>query len=90
MVTGEEGETNPRLLWDDKRPVLQKGAVDAFLMAEPGPLGELSHIRLGFSSAKMVANIVKPPNQGTENFAVHQRGMSSNRVVYCVFKFLVK
>lgn len=46
VFSGEEDETPPRLMFDDKRPVLQSGGVDSFVMATPEALGALSHIRV--------------------------------------------
>ena len=46
IFSGEEDETPPRLFYDDKRPVLQSGGVDGFVMATPRCLGSLSHIRV--------------------------------------------
>jgi len=46
IFSGEEDETPPRLIFDDKRPVLQSGGVDGFIMATPRSLGSLSHIRV--------------------------------------------
>lgn len=46
IFSGEEDETQPRLIYDDKRPVLQSGGVDGFVMATPRCLGALSHIRI--------------------------------------------
>ena len=45
ILTGEEEETDTRILWDDKRKVLQSSGVDSFVMATPVPLGPLTHIR---------------------------------------------
>ena len=44
-MSGEEAETESRLLWDDQRPVLQKSSTDSFVMAVPRPLGQLTHLR---------------------------------------------
>jgi len=45
ILSGEEDETPPRLIYDDKRETLQSGGVDGFVMAVPRCLGSLSHIR---------------------------------------------
>ena len=45
IMSGEEAETESRLLWDDQRPVLQRNGVDSFVMAVPFPLGQLMHLR---------------------------------------------
>ena len=45
IMSGEEAETESRLLWDDKRQVLQTSGVDSFVMAVPFPLGQLTHLR---------------------------------------------
>lgn len=45
ILSGENGETYPRLMWDNKRKVLQTAAVDVFIMATSAPLGKLSHLR---------------------------------------------
>ena len=50
IFAGLEEETPPRLLYDDKRQVLQSGGVDSFLMAVPRPLGPLNHIRYAYST----------------------------------------
>ena len=44
-MSGEEAETESRLLWDDQRPVLQKSSTDSFVMAVPRTLGQLTHLR---------------------------------------------
>lgn len=46
VFSGEEDETPPRLIFDDKRDVLQKGGVDGFVMATPRSLGQMSHVRV--------------------------------------------
>jgi len=46
IFAGLEEETPPRLIYDDKRPILQSGGVDSFLMSVPRPLGPLNHIRV--------------------------------------------
>ncbi|XP_067947593.1 polycystin-1-like protein 2 [Watersipora subatra] len=46
IFSGEEDETPPRLIYDDKRPILQAGGVDGFVMATPRCLGSLSHVRM--------------------------------------------
>lgn len=46
ILAGDKDETPPRLIYDDKRPVLQRGGVDSFVMAVPSSLGSLSHIRV--------------------------------------------
>lgn len=46
VFSGEEDETQPRLMFDDKRDVLQSGGVDSFVMAVPRSLGSLSHVRV--------------------------------------------
>ncbi|XP_013386043.1 polycystic kidney disease protein 1-like 2 [Lingula anatina] len=46
VFTGDEDETEPRLFWDPKRPVFERGGVDSFLMACPRPLGSLSLARV--------------------------------------------
>ena len=45
ILSGEEGETYPRLLWDNKRKVLRTAGVDVFIMATSVPLGKLTHLR---------------------------------------------
>lgn len=45
ILTGDKGETPPRYLADEKRPVLQRANVDGFVMAVPKPLGTLTHLR---------------------------------------------
>lgn len=46
VFSGDEDETAPRLIYDDKRAVLQSGGVDGFVMAVPRCLGNLTHIRV--------------------------------------------
>lgn len=46
VFSGEEDETQPRLMFDDKREVMYSGGVDGFVMATPRSLGSLSHIRV--------------------------------------------
>ena len=46
IFSGDEDETTPRLIYDDKRPVLQSGGVDSFVMAVPRSLGNMSHVRV--------------------------------------------
>ncbi|XP_013386005.1 uncharacterized protein LOC106155635 isoform X1 [Lingula anatina] len=46
VFTGDEDETEPRLIDDDRRRVFERGGVDCFLMACPRPLGQLAHIRV--------------------------------------------
>ena len=45
ILTGEDEETDTRILWDDKRKVLRTAGVDSFVMACPSSLGALTHIR---------------------------------------------
>ena len=45
IMSGEDAETESRILWDDKRSVLQTSSVDSFVMAVPHPLGQLTHLR---------------------------------------------
>jgi len=45
IFAGLDEETAPRLIFDDKRPVLQSGGIDSFLMSVPRHLGPLNHIR---------------------------------------------
>ncbi|XP_074662032.1 uncharacterized protein LOC141914676 [Tubulanus polymorphus] len=45
VLTGEDGDTGPRVLMDEKRKVLQKGDVNSFIMVVPKPLGNLAHLR---------------------------------------------
>ncbi|XP_070579639.1 polycystin-1-related protein-like [Ptychodera flava] len=46
IVTGERGETEPRILVDEKRKIFERGGVDSFVMAVPRSLGNLVHVRL--------------------------------------------
>ena len=46
ILSGEHEETEPRLMWDEKRPVLQRNGVDSFVLAVSAPLGPLTHLRL--------------------------------------------
>lgn len=48
IFAGFEEETPPRLIYDDKRPVLQTGGIDSFLMTVPRCLGPLNHVRYVF------------------------------------------
>lgn len=43
---GSEGESDIQNLTDPDKPVLERGAVDMFLLAAPFPLGEMRNIRL--------------------------------------------
>lgn len=45
IITGDQDETSPRVVEDDKRPILARGGVDSFVMAVPRPLGNLTHLR---------------------------------------------
>ena len=45
VLVGDQAETRPRLLHDDRRPSLKRGHVDVFVMAVPRKLGHLTHIR---------------------------------------------
>ncbi|KAL3307601.1 polycystic kidney disease 1-like 2, partial [Cichlidogyrus casuarinus] len=45
-ISGEEGETVALRLKDPQRKVLQRGQINRFLLAVPGPLGQLKFIRL--------------------------------------------
>ena len=45
ILSGDQDDTSPRLLFDDKRDVLQRGSVDVFIMAVHQPLGLLTHLR---------------------------------------------
>ncbi|XP_074647721.1 uncharacterized protein LOC141903499 [Tubulanus polymorphus] len=46
VLTGEDGDTGPRVLMDEKRKVLQKGDINSFIMVVPKPLGNLEHLRI--------------------------------------------
>ena len=46
VLVGDNRETKPRTLADEKRPILQRGTVDGFVMSTSGCLGKLSHLRL--------------------------------------------
>ncbi|XP_071043251.1 location of vulva defective 1-like [Parasteatoda tepidariorum] len=46
LVSGDDDETSVRHLSDDKRPVLQKGSIDVFVMATPRSLGQLNYLRI--------------------------------------------
>ena len=45
IFTGDQAETEPRILLDEKRPCLKRAGVDSFIMAVPMPLGMLTHLR---------------------------------------------
>lgn len=45
-LTGLEGESDIQNLTDPHKPVLERGAVDMFLLATPFPLGEVQNLRL--------------------------------------------
>lgn len=45
IVTGDQDETLPRVVEDEKRPILQRNSIDSFIMAVPRPLGTLTHLR---------------------------------------------
>ncbi|XP_038068153.1 uncharacterized protein LOC119737688 [Patiria miniata] len=46
ILSGEDDETEVRTFEDDKRPILQTGCVDRFVMAVPKPLGPLNYMRV--------------------------------------------
>ncbi|XP_022109894.1 polycystic kidney disease protein 1-like 2 [Acanthaster planci] len=46
ILSGEDDETEVRMFEDDKRPILQTGSIDRFVMAVPRPLGTLNYMRL--------------------------------------------
>ncbi|KAK7024484.1 hypothetical protein SK128_010796 [Halocaridina rubra] len=46
ILSGEDDETDIRVLEDSTRKILQKGAVDIFIMAVPRPLGSLEFLRI--------------------------------------------
>lgn len=45
VFSGVSDETLPRLIYDNKRPVLRSGNADSFLMTVPRSLGALTYIR---------------------------------------------
>lgn len=45
-LIGSEGESYTHTLTDPDKPVLERGAVDVFLLATPFPLGEVRNLRL--------------------------------------------
>ncbi|XP_035484837.2 polycystic kidney disease protein 1-like 2 [Scophthalmus maximus] len=45
-LTGTEGESETHTLTDPDKPVLERGAVDMFLLATPFPLGDVRNLRL--------------------------------------------
>ena len=45
IFSGDEDETPPRLIFDDKKPVLERGGIDSFIMAVPRNLGSLNMCR---------------------------------------------
>ncbi|XP_077863102.1 polycystin-1-like [Saccoglossus kowalevskii] len=51
ILTGDLGETEPRLIDDEKRKVFQRGGVDTFIMAVPTSLGTLFHVRVWHDNA---------------------------------------
>ncbi|XP_046550027.1 uncharacterized protein LOC124259855 [Haliotis rubra] len=46
VLSGDNDETDVRMLNDDSRKVLTRGGVDSFLMAVEGPLGSLNYARV--------------------------------------------
>ncbi|ESO89018.1 hypothetical protein LOTGIDRAFT_228960 [Lottia gigantea] len=46
ILSGEYDETDVRMFSDDKRKIFRRGAVDAFLVAVPRPLGTLNYARV--------------------------------------------
>ncbi|XP_022092642.1 uncharacterized protein LOC110980349 [Acanthaster planci] len=46
LMSGELGDSVPRVLHDPKRKVFQAGGVDSFLLATPVSLGNLMHVRI--------------------------------------------
>ena len=45
IVTGDLGESAPRVLEDGERSVLKRANIDSFLMAVPRSLGSLTYLR---------------------------------------------
>lgn len=45
ILSGDEDETQPRLLFDDKKSTLQRSGIDSFIMAVPRCLGTLNVLR---------------------------------------------
>ena len=45
IVTGDLGESEPRVLEDGERSVLKRANIDSFLMAVPRSLGSLTYLR---------------------------------------------
>ncbi|XP_072027797.1 polycystin-1-like protein 2 [Amphiura filiformis] len=46
ILSGDEDETDPRTFEDDKRPILERGTADRFLLAVPRSLGVLNYMRI--------------------------------------------
>ena len=68
ILSGDEGESEPRLLKDPKRKTFQRRGIDVFLATFPETFGELNYLHLWHNNA------------GTLNFRkrLHQR----NAVVF--------
>ena len=45
IVTGDIGESEPRVFEDGERSVLKRANIDSFLMAVPRSLGSLTYLR---------------------------------------------
>ncbi|GBN97140.1 hypothetical protein AVEN_257225-2 [Araneus ventricosus] len=46
IISGEDDETDVRALADDQRPILQRGAINCFIMSVPRCLGQLNYLRI--------------------------------------------
>nr|XP_042900065.1 uncharacterized protein LOC122269722 [Parasteatoda tepidariorum] len=46
ILSGDDEETQVRCFSDQKRPILQRGAIDVFIMSVPRSLGQLNYLRL--------------------------------------------
>lgn len=61
VFAGFDEETPPRLIYDDKRKVLQRGGVDSFIMAVPRPLGPINHVRQDSNISTCLSNAFYHP-----------------------------
>ncbi|CAL1301078.1 unnamed protein product [Larinioides sclopetarius] len=46
IISGEDDETDVRVLADDQRPILQRGSINCFIMSVPRCLGQLNYLRI--------------------------------------------
>lgn len=57
ILSGDEGESEPRLLKDPKRKTFQRRGVDVFLATFPESLGELNYLQIWHNNAGKFFNL---------------------------------